>query len=185
MPENATPGVGAYLREARESAGLSLRAIAASTKISVPTLEALEREEIARLPGGIFLRAFVRAYAQEVGLDPEEAVRRFVARFPDASVEEGPAAYVANPEKIVVDGEPTSGRLWRMVGWSLPLVLVIVYFGFGGRLTWWRQSARPCCPRRLPPRRRLRRPRVPRVSRRRMSRRPPARRRPISRRAQR
>jgi cytoskeleton protein RodZ len=147
MPEDATAGVGAYLREARERAGISVRAIATATKISVPTLEALERDDIARLPGGIFLRAFVRAYAREVGLDPEEAVRRFVNRFPDASVEESPAPFLANPERIVVDDEPAVGRLWRIVGWSLPLVLVIVYFGFGGRLAWWRQSARPVAPR--------------------------------------
>jgi cytoskeletal protein RodZ len=141
MPEDATSGVGAYLREARERAGISVRAIATATKISVPTLEALERDDVARLPGGIFVRAFVRAYAREVGLDPEEAVRRFVARFPDASAEESPTPYLANPEKIVVDDEPAAGRLWRIVGWSLPLVLVIVYFGFGGRLAWWRQSS--------------------------------------------
>ncbi len=89
----------------------------------------------------------MRAYATEVGLEPEEAVRRFVARYPDASIEEVPTPYVANPEKIVVDAEPAVGRLWRVVGWSLPLVLVIVYFGFGGRLTWWRPSAPAVAPR--------------------------------------
>ncbi|HEX7484853.1 MAG TPA: RodZ domain-containing protein [Vicinamibacterales bacterium] len=147
MPDDPTREFGAYLREARERAGISLRAIAASTKISVPTLEALERNDVARLPGGIFVRAFVRAYAKEVGLDPAEAIRRFVARFPDASVEESPATYEANPEKIVVDGEPTAGRLWRTVLWILPIVLVIVYFGFGGRLSWWRNAAQPAVPR--------------------------------------
>lgn len=143
MPDDATRDFGAYLREARERSGITLRAIATSTKISVPTLEALERNDVARLPGGIFIRAFVRAYAKEVGLDPEDAVRRFVARFPDAAIEESPAQYEANPEKIVVDEEPARGRLWRIVGWSLPLVLVIVYFGFGGRLNFWRGQAQP------------------------------------------
>jgi cytoskeleton protein RodZ len=147
MPEDATSGVGAYLREARERAGISVRAVATATKISVPTLEALERDDVSRLPGGIFVRSFVRAYAREVGLDPDEAVRRLVTRFPDASVEESPTPYLANPEKIVVDDEPGAGRLWRIVGWSLPLVLIVVYFGFGGRLTWWRQSARTAAPR--------------------------------------
>ena len=147
MSEDATSGVGAELRDARERAGLSVRAIADRTKISVQTLEALERDDVSRLPGGIFLRAFVRAYANEVGLDPEQAVRRFVARFPDASIEETPTPYLANPEKIVVDEQPAASRLWRIVGWSLPLVLVIVYFGFGGRLSWWRQSAPPSAPR--------------------------------------
>jgi cytoskeleton protein RodZ len=147
MSEDATSGVGAELRDARERAGLTLRAVSDRTKISVPTLEALERDDISRLPGGIFLRSFVRAYASEVGLDPEQAVRRFVVRFPDASVEEAPTPFIANPGKIVVDEQPAGSRLWRVVGWSLPLVLVIVYFGFGGRLSWWRQSAPPSAPR--------------------------------------
>ena len=61
---------GGKLRLARERRGISLRQIAASTKISVGALEALERNDVSKLPGGIFSRAFVRSYAVEVGLDP-------------------------------------------------------------------------------------------------------------------
>ncbi|HEY3382097.1 MAG TPA: RodZ domain-containing protein [Vicinamibacterales bacterium] len=131
MPED---DFGAFLRQAREHAGISLRDIASTTKISVPALEALERNDVSRLPGGIFSRAFVRAYAREVGLDVDEAVRRFVTRFPDAGAEETPTPYEANPDKIVVDDEPATGRTRRIIGWSLPLVLIVMYFGFGGRL---------------------------------------------------
>ena len=60
---------GSRLRAAREARGVSLRDIAAATKISVLVLEALERNDASRLPGGIFSRAFVRSYAKEVGLD--------------------------------------------------------------------------------------------------------------------
>src|SRR5688572_4656509 len=73
---------GGKLRQARERRGVSLRQIAAATKISVGVLEALERNDISRLPGGIFSRAFVRSYATEVGLDPDETIRDFVAEFP-------------------------------------------------------------------------------------------------------
>jgi cytoskeleton protein RodZ len=81
--------VGACLRDARERLGLSLRQIATSTRISVQALDALERNDIARLPGGIFTRAFVRSYAHEVGLDPEETVRDFVEQFPVEAVTYG------------------------------------------------------------------------------------------------
>lgn len=74
---------GARLREARQSRGTTLQQVAASTKISVPALEAIEREDVARLPGGIFLRAFVRSYAAEVGLDPERVVADFLADHPE------------------------------------------------------------------------------------------------------
>src|SRR5215470_7973488 len=72
---------GGKLRQARERRGISLRQIAAATKISASALEALERNDISKLPGGVFSRAFVRSYAIEVGLDPDETVREFLDRF--------------------------------------------------------------------------------------------------------
>ena len=72
---------GGKLRAARERRGLSLRQIAASTKISIAALEAIERNDLSKLPGGIFSRAFVRSYAIEVGLDPDATVHEFLERF--------------------------------------------------------------------------------------------------------
>ena len=64
----ATEGdFGSRMRHAREQRGVSLRQIADATKISVSQLEALERNDVSRLPGGIFSRAFVRSYADERG----------------------------------------------------------------------------------------------------------------------
>src|SRR5262249_44306147 len=80
---------GTKLREARERRGVSLRKISEATKISVAVLEALERNDVSRLPGGIFSRAFVRSYAVEVGLDPEATIQEFVALFPHDSVTAG------------------------------------------------------------------------------------------------
>src|ERR1043166_8684950 len=90
MPsERSASDFGARLRDARERRGVSLRAIAEATKISVAVLEALERNDVSRLPGGIFSRAFVRSYALEVGLDPETTIQEFVAQFPHDSVTAG------------------------------------------------------------------------------------------------
>ena len=72
---------GTRLRAARERRGVALRDIAARTELSVTALEALERSDPSRLPGGIFARAFVRSYAAEVGLDPEATVLEFVETF--------------------------------------------------------------------------------------------------------
>jgi cytoskeleton protein RodZ len=72
---------GGKLRQARERRGVPLRQIAATTKISAAALEALERNDVSKLPGGIFSRAFVRSYAIEIGLDPDETVREFLDRF--------------------------------------------------------------------------------------------------------
>src|SRR5260221_375115 len=78
--------VGARLRDAREKRGVSLRQIANTTRISVMSLEALERSDLSRLPGGIFTRAFIRAYAQEVGLDSERMIQDFIAELPPESI---------------------------------------------------------------------------------------------------
>jgi len=71
--------LGTRLKRAREERKLSLRQIAVDTKIAVTALEALERGDYSRLPGGIFGRAFVRAYALHVGLEPEAIVDEFQA----------------------------------------------------------------------------------------------------------
>ena len=74
---------GTALREARERRGITLRQIADHTKISIASLEALERSDASRIPGGIFARSFVRSYAAEVGLDPDATVEAFLVRFGD------------------------------------------------------------------------------------------------------
>src|ERR1700730_14310799 len=88
-PERTTSGFGERLRDARERRGISLRQIANATKISVSVLEALERNDISKLPGGVFGRAFVRSYAIEVGLDPEATIHDFIVQFPNDSVTAG------------------------------------------------------------------------------------------------
>jgi cytoskeletal protein RodZ len=76
--------LGAKLKRAREERGLPLGDIANRTKIAVTALEALERNDLSRLPGGIFGRAFVRAYATELGLDPDETVADFHVALEEA-----------------------------------------------------------------------------------------------------
>jgi cytoskeleton protein RodZ len=90
---------GGKLRQARERRGISLRQIAASTKISAAALEALERNDISKLPGGIFSRAFVRSYATEVGLDPDDTVREFLERFNQEPAPTAEAVAAAIPEE--------------------------------------------------------------------------------------
>jgi len=69
--------IGRELAEARVRAGLSIEELSRRTKMSVPTLLAIERNQLETLPGGLYARAMLRAYARAVGCDPEEIVRRF------------------------------------------------------------------------------------------------------------
>lgn len=126
--EKPTGDFGARLREARERRSLSLRAIADATRISIRALEALERNDIAQLPGGIFSRAFVRAYALEVGLDPEQTIAEFMTRFPDETVTQGhPRTRAALAALEAADGGSRARRVWKFVIAALFILAAITY----------------------------------------------------------
>ena len=80
-----TDSFGTRLRREREQRQIRLADIAAQTKIKASIFEELERDDVSHWPAGIFRRSFMRAYAQAIGLDPDEAVREFIQRFPDPS----------------------------------------------------------------------------------------------------
>jgi cytoskeleton protein RodZ len=71
------PAFGENLRREREMRGVSLEEISAATKISLRFLDAIEREDFSKLPGGIFSRSFLRSYARYLGLDEERVVADF------------------------------------------------------------------------------------------------------------
>jgi cytoskeletal protein RodZ len=120
---------GGKLRQARERRGVSLRQIAAKTKISMAVLEALEHNDMSRLPGGIFSRAFVRSYAAEVGLDPDQAVREFLEQFHGKPARVAPGeAPVAEEEGAFDSQQRMAGVVLRLVLFSVPIAAAILYF---------------------------------------------------------
>ena len=69
--------IGEQLRLAREERGIGLREICDQTRISVHYLEAIEANDYKRLPGGVFNRSFIKAYAKCVGYDEREAIEGY------------------------------------------------------------------------------------------------------------
>lgn len=125
---NAHGEFGARLRAARERRGLTLREMAENTKISVRALEALERDDIALLPGGIFSRAFVRAYATQVGLDAEQTIAEFMAKFPDDSVTQGHPRTRAKSIVDELEEDARRGRwpsAWVMLAGAATLAAIV------------------------------------------------------------
>lgn len=121
---------GGKLRAAREAHGVSLRQIAANTKIPVATLEALERNDISKLPAGIFSRSFVRAYAAEVGLDPDGTVHEFTDRFHIAAPPSLPVQHV-NTDTFEDDTRHAA------IGMGIKAVLgVLALVGIFGFFAW-------------------------------------------------
>jgi len=69
--------IGEKLRLEREAHGIALRDISEQTRISMRYLEAIETDDYRRLPGGIFNRSFIRAYAKFIGFDEQEAIEEY------------------------------------------------------------------------------------------------------------
>jgi len=122
--------VGARLREAREKRGVSLAQIANATRISVMSLEALERSDLSRLPGGIFTRSFIRAYAEEVGLDPDRTIQDFIAELPAEAWPSSAAgaAAVEDGEALESDRKAFATAM-KLILVSVPIIGAMIYFG--------------------------------------------------------
>ena len=99
--------VGSELSHARERLVLSLTELASRTKISEATLLAIERNDLKALPGGIYTRGFLRAYAREVGCDPEEIVARYRTQFD----EEGESSRLHGPSTPSLTVRCESGQV--------------------------------------------------------------------------
>src|SRR5579885_1658205 len=69
--------VGEFFKQARETKGLTLDAVASKTCIHPDFLRSLEDNNFAKLPDQVFAKGFVRSYARSLGLDENEAMRRF------------------------------------------------------------------------------------------------------------
>jgi cytoskeleton protein RodZ len=89
--------LGTDLRTAREHAGLSLPDLATRTRIPQRTLRAIEENDFNNIPPGLFARSFIRTYAREVGVDPDEAVAQY------RSMTEPVVDPIDEPEREVVD----------------------------------------------------------------------------------
>jgi transcriptional regulator with XRE-family HTH domain len=122
---------GARLRQQREESRIALETIAEQTKIKQSLLEGLERDDVSRWPGGIFRRAYLRAYAQAIGLDPDVILREFLQLHPDP----------AEVEATVPMSEPGVDRERSA---RPPMRLRYVVESAIGSLSWRRvEAARP------------------------------------------
>lgn len=131
MPES----LGARLRQRREQQHIALVAIASQTKIKQSLLEELERDNVSHWPSGIFRRAFIRAYAQALGMEPDAVVREFLELYPDPveTIEMISAAAGSAPKPSA--GEPSQTGLRGLMGSAIGLLSRPRPAGTAGRAT--------------------------------------------------
>ncbi|MBN2984246.1 helix-turn-helix domain-containing protein [Cohnella algarum] len=123
--------LGLLLRKAREQRGLTLDDIQEATKIRKRYLDAIETGDYKVLPGSFYVRAFVKTYAETVGLDAEEVLRLYHKELPQAPSPETVASEpMLKPRSRSVQHNDKWGKLAvNSVLWLFPLLIAaLLYF---------------------------------------------------------
>lgn len=102
------PTLGEELRNRREERGISLAEISEATRIGTRFLKAIETDNFSTLPGGIFTRSFIRAYAKHVGVDEDEAIGLYLQQVSGTGIEQQESA--PEPLKPAPAPEPITKR---------------------------------------------------------------------------
>jgi hypothetical protein len=121
--------IGTSLREARERRGLELSDVERDIRVRAKQLRALEAERFDELPARVYARAFLREYADYLGLDADQFLAEFDERFP--AVEEEPFAPVGLP------------RPWRVPRHLAAALVALVAVAGLGVLGWRGRSESP------------------------------------------
>jgi cytoskeleton protein RodZ len=128
---------GEQLRLAREARGISLREISEQTRISTRYLEAIETEDFKRLPGGIFNRSFIKAYARYVGYDEKEALEAYARTAREMGAAGDEVATTPYKSHVYTDGGGTRSPLVTLL--LAILILAILSLGVFGGLHWYKR----------------------------------------------
>jgi cytoskeletal protein RodZ len=129
--------IGEQLRLAREERGIPLREISDQTRISMHYLEAIESNDYKRLPGGIFNRSFVKAYARYIGYDEKDAIEgysRYIRDSGDSGEEVSTTPYHS---KVYTDTPATRSPILTVV---LAIVILAILTAVALSVVHWVQK---------------------------------------------
>lgn len=131
-----TESIGELLAEARRRQGLSLKDAENAVKIRAKHLAALEENEFDAVPGAAYVIGFIKTYANYLGLDSAELIKRYRSEFnypPSGSLGLKGAIIALGP------AEESPRRQWQWLIIALAALLVIAAVAAG----WWRFGAAP------------------------------------------
>jgi cytoskeletal protein RodZ len=118
LPLAGSGSIGTILKRQRESKRMSVAEVSRVTRIPLPTLDALEADRFDDLPGEVFVRGFLKSYAQAVGLPPADVLARYTSSRRVAIVTPLPTQ---SPVTAARDG---SKRLGVAIAFVVLLILV-------------------------------------------------------------
>lgn len=122
--------LGTKLKQARLDQGLSLGQLNERTKIQKHHLEGIETGDYSSIPGGFYVRAFIKRYAQAVGLDGDALLREHKSELPEDEPGTVPAEHLTRrPEKKKRSSGPFAE--------SMPKVLVALFIVFILLVIWY------------------------------------------------
>jgi cytoskeletal protein RodZ len=131
--------IGELLRLAREERGVPLREVSDQTRISIHYLEAIESNDYNRLPGGIFNRSFVKAYARYVGYDEKKAVEGYTRYMRDQGDLGEDVASTPFHSKVYTDTPATRSPLLTVV--LAIVILALLTAGALALLKWYQRRS--------------------------------------------
>lgn len=136
-------GIGEKLRLERETRGIALRDISEHTRISMRYLEAIETDDYRRLPGGIFNRSFIRAYAKFIGFDEEQAIEEYTRTLRD----QGESSEDAPPKPfrslVYTDDSATQSRSGLKTLMLAIIILALLSLAIWGGLRYYQRNIAP------------------------------------------
>lgn len=135
----AAASIGEQLRLAREGRGIPLREISDQTRISVRYLEAIESNDYGRLPGGVFNRSFIKAYARCVGYDEKEAIEGYTRYLREHGDGDDDVNTTPIQSKVYTDTPATRSPLLTVV--LAIVILALLTAGALATLHWFQKRA--------------------------------------------
>jgi cytoskeleton protein RodZ len=121
---------GLYLQTVRVEKGISIEQVAEESRIRAEILRSIEAEDHTKLPDDVFVKGFLRIFAQVIGADPEEAVRRFdVRRKPVSTVEIHSRSGAEKPPRLWLTLLWVAAMMVCLVGGTLVVYQMVVHKG--------------------------------------------------------
>lgn len=118
--------LGSRLKEARLSKGYSLDDLQEITKIQKRYLQAIEEGNHSIMPGAFYVRAFIKQYAEAVGLDAEQLLANYQSEVPGAQVEQVTQSMSQSPSRRKSSKGPSNKLLEAMPKYIVALFIIVI-----------------------------------------------------------
>lgn len=131
--------LGARLKEARLSKGYSLDDLQEITKIQKRYLVGIEEGNYSIMPGTFYVRAFIKQYAEAVGLNPDELLEQYKTEVPGTQTEEVVQSYAQSPSRRKLSSRSSNKMMEAMpkiiVGLFIIVIIVVIWSLYSAKMS--------------------------------------------------